>query len=229
MTSLVNPMLNTLGALLLLSLISFVWSLLLVFKIDSYSLQGINQVKPPDLVHNRANATLPSLIIAPICIFIVFKVFRYNLTVTPDDSNFIDSILVFGSFSFMLFLSSGMFTAIKKHVHSVSKNCKNSNFFLFSLSLGINLNVKNRKLVLCRSLSKSYLECVGLMFCELFVLEPLLNFHGLADTIWASAQKSQWIIFLTSVLIFLIYFYASLMAAKSLEKWVNKRLKGYNV
>ncbi|MFK7824757.1 MAG: hypothetical protein AB8G05_11400 [Oligoflexales bacterium] len=220
---------NTLTILLLHGILSFLWSLHLIKKytavkdVSKFSLQSVNM---PSL--DGINPPLTSLFAAPLSLLLVYKFTNYNLMVLPSDS-FIDKLTQIAAFSLILFICSGMPHSIKKNAKQFAKESIFCNFYKSSIALGLPAQHTIHKFILIRTMACSYLECLGILFCELFILEPIMNFHGLASKIWISYEKLKWGDFFIYILGFLSCFHIFMASIKIADHWLKQRLEGYDV
>lgn len=176
----------------------------------------------------NVDPVVPCLLIAPVCLFLVYKTTQYNLLVVPDQQKPLFLIFRYGVISIILFVGTGMPQALSGYIAYYFMKAKKSNYYKSSLALGFPAKTCIYKFVLIRSLSRSYLDRLGIIFTELFVLEPLMNFPGLASQVWQTFLKTKWIGFVPSTLMFLGCFYLFILSAKLADSWLSKRLKGYD-
>ena len=224
---LLDHFINTLSILVIHCILSVIWCSLLIKKYTIFK-KSATPNTPEKFSLFGINPPFTSLFAAPITLLIVYKTTKYNLLVTANNRRLLENLAQLITLALILFICSGMPYFIGRYTKQFISKLNSSNFYRSSVSLGLPKRWIFYRLVFMRSMTCSYLDCLGIIFCELFILEPIMNFHGLTSEIWLSFEKLKWAKFFVLVLIFLAFFHAVLVTIRISQCWLQERLKGYD-
>ncbi|NRA44940.1 MAG: hypothetical protein HRU09_08310 [Oligoflexales bacterium] len=222
--------LNTFVLLLLHSILSALWCTYLTRKHTYFLEENHSKLKKDHgLPINDLRPIYPTIVTAPISLFLVYKAAKYNLLLLSSTPSSIEYMIHYGTLGLILFVGSGIPFSIKRNVKHAFFKLGQLTFKNSSICLGIRPKFITHKLVFMYALTRSYLECLGILFCELFIIEPLMNYNGLASGIWLSFTKLNWNDFSPAILAYLSVFYLFLVSTRITNHWLKERLKGYDV
>ena len=173
---------------------------------------------------------LPTLLFAPIVLFLFHKYLNINLIFPVVSISNIESILLATlAPSVVLCFATGLFFSITLEVRTLKETFYASNFATFYKALGLSLKRKMFKLILSKSMIDCWKVSLPWIFGEIIIVEALFNAHGLGLEIWHAARMRDLENFSVNIA-WLMTMYVVLGAVASfLSKRMGERLSDYGV
>jgi ABC-type dipeptide/oligopeptide/nickel transport system permease component len=202
-----------------------VWSILYYWLISKKE----NLTPPAKLTNSLRNVVIvPSLVLGALAISLSYKFFGINL-IFPLHLFASTNDLILKSFvpALILVVASGLAQHLSYNIRQEYVVWHNKNFVLVSKSLGLNPSKTLRSIVLVKSITESWTQCLPWLFGELIVIECIFNAPGLGFDAWTMAKTRDFAGLFNACLWLTALYALCVLANYIINKWNGKKLESY--
>jgi ABC-type dipeptide/oligopeptide/nickel transport system permease component len=205
------------------------WSVLLsiVWALFVYYLPV--KVNSADKQKSGKQFILPTLLFAPLLLFLCHKFFGLNLIFPVATLSSFDVILSSTIVpAFVLCIATGLFYNIATDVRRLKAHFYEASFSKLTVALGLSLEKRLMKLVVSKAMIDSWVTSLPWVFGEILIIEALFNAPGLGLDIWHMARMRNLEGFLEGIFWLLLIYFVISGVATIFSQRLGKRLEGYS-